>query len=867
MSRAVEAQPVFHRDVLASLSDKASQSLLELEAWSEGDQMVFETPQPTADSITVRDDLYHEFVKTASSIDHDEHPEETIAEWVEKLTSTPDGRERTSQIFLLAINTAASEYALLALYKSGYVDLHVVDEVSAKNCLHRAAAAASNRMQIIQLALENKVDVSHRDVYGKTPLHYACISGRREVMQLLLKHGAEVDPLDTDNFSPLLYSIVHRHPGCVQDLVDAGAKLEVDSERDYVPLNLACQYGEYESVKILLDKRPDLVCADAEGLYPFHLAARAGHSKLIPLLSSYGMNIDELDKLNQWTALMYAASEGNYETVKALLDAGADPGVLDENGHTALFHACWEGRLKCFYELSRRLPVGPQGHPVDASRPLSLDPKQSNEPEFVNSFGDMDIAEVDGIPDLSLPPPIIPLRRYGHNFLDNTKIILQLLFDSNSVSPVRFSDKGLLGAGRLTISTRNDNSFIPRTMLLPLSDVDRVVTFQVDSLDNFSMDMEVLSTFGTRTVAKAAVLPYVFKERHNRHIFENEVILPLYDMRLKPVGEINFRYQVVKPFMGKPLEITKYDTYWKSTSQIEHSHSKVPAISFVTASSLAGDYADVTVYITRDQHPVVTTNWNISIKGVEIPVGSLTLEKVLQLQNDEHEKVEETLASLSKITDASQVHSTLKNRIVPLTDLLRVVPIHINLNISVLYPTGLEVQESRFCLSCDTDLNSYVDEVLRVVFDHARQVRKSNMQEHGVSNGPGPTRAILFSSANADVCAVLNWKQPNYPVFFLMNGFQTNGRYISANMLIHDRLEDRRCVSLKDATNFATTNNLLGIIAGSDTVSIVPSVVPAVKASGLVLVANNRNGETCDVEGVDGVRSGHVLRFKQSIEM
>jgi CDK inhibitor PHO81 len=293
-------------------------------------------------------------------------------------------------------------------------------------------------------------------------------------------------------------------------------------------------------------------------------------------------------------------------------------------------------------------------------------------------------------------------------------------------------------------------------------------------------------------------------------------------------------------------------------------------MSFVTASSLSGDYADVRVYITRDQYPVVTTNWNVSIKGIDIPIGSLTLDKVVQLQNDEYQPVEETLAGLSKITHASQVHATLKNRIVPLSDLLRAIPVNVNLNILVLYPTALEVQESKFCLSCDTDLNEYVDNVLKVVFDHAREIRKANMNKQtpgGTSHGSGPTRAILFSAANPDVCAVLNWKQPNYPVFFFMNGFQTNGRYISAHQLVHDRFEDRRCVSLKDATTFASTNNLLGIICSSDVLNSVPSVVSSVKATGLVLVANNPKGDTSDVDGVDGLRTDHVLNFKQSIDM
>jgi CDK inhibitor PHO81 len=45
-----------------------------------------------------------------------------------------------------------------------------------------------------------------------------------------------------------------------------------------------------------------------------------------------------------------------------------------------------------------------------------------------------------------------------------------------------------------------------------------------------------------------------------------------------------------------------------------------------------------------------------------------------------------------------------------------------------------------------------VDAVLMAVFDHARQLRESK---------DNPLRNFVFSSYNADVCAALNWKQPN----------------------------------------------------------------------------------------------------------
>ena len=42
LSRAVEVQPCFNRDVISELSDQATTSLLELGAWAEGEKINYE---------------------------------------------------------------------------------------------------------------------------------------------------------------------------------------------------------------------------------------------------------------------------------------------------------------------------------------------------------------------------------------------------------------------------------------------------------------------------------------------------------------------------------------------------------------------------------------------------------------------------------------------------------------------------------------------------------------------------------------------------------------------------------------------------------------------------------------------------------
>ena len=54
------------------------------------------------------------------------------------------------------------------------------------------------------------------------------------------------------------------------------------------------------------------------------------------LLLDYQANPDHVDEEEGWTALMFAAAEGNDKVVKTLLRHNADRTIVDEDGDTAL---------------------------------------------------------------------------------------------------------------------------------------------------------------------------------------------------------------------------------------------------------------------------------------------------------------------------------------------------------------------------------------------------------------------------------------------------------------------------------------------------------------------------------------------------
>src|SRR6202000_941721 len=105
------------------------------------------------------------------------------------------------------------------------------------------------------------------------------------------------------------------------------------------------------------------------------------------------------------------------------------------------------------------------------------------------------------IPDLSLPPPIIPLRRYGHNFLDS-KTFVVINFGAPSFGPVEFFDKHKYPAARLTISSKSTD-LIPRNILLPMQEEFKTISSQIDNLETFTIEFDIYPTFGSKVIARA----------------------------------------------------------------------------------------------------------------------------------------------------------------------------------------------------------------------------------------------------------------------------------------------------------------------------------------------------------------------------
>ncbi|KAI8342970.1 hypothetical protein BC941DRAFT_410086 [Chlamydoabsidia padenii] len=924
LSRQIDIQPCFNTQFLCELADLASANRIELSdiqagipinnnSSSNSNNNISNASSSQQDDINnltgssqkadVMDDLELELVKAVSS-----NQGSLVREILDRIIQHPtsDDRDRLSRVFWHACSEGSDEIVTM-LINTNLINYEYVDDINERSCLH--VAAMSGRKELMASCTRNGGNVRATDVYGRTALHYATMNGFSDCVSFLLVEGADIESRDHDGFSPLIYAIVDGHAPCVAILLDAGANIEPSHEADHIPLSLACHCGHID-IALMLYHRGAKNIPNAETLYPLHIVARQGHEELCRLLSRNPEAVDVPDKYNSWTPLFWAASDGHAECVRILIAAGAKVNVKDENGKTALYYAAWEGYMDivqllidagCLTELAQQqsTTIAQQSSSLQQQQqPSSTQPSSTTTPSSETDMGAD--AELDTIPSLSLPPPIIPFRIYGHNYLDR-KYQVQICLRQ---PPIRLFDNTQISSLKLIISSNPDTGMIPHSVILPLSDDREIFSFQVDKLDDFFLEFDIFATFGSKVLGRGVALPLTFNSVDFK-IPECHCTIPLLDSHLKVIGELTYDYSVVKPFRGVQLEIGgRIETYWKSTNTVlppsssghatpepvsstitntmvtttgggdlvstsgVSSSSSSGLASFITASSLSGDYVRVVVQLTKDNIPVVYANWMIEYEGLSLAVSDLTFAQFCQIGNKllQQGDPNNSIAGNSMIIENLVGHPSFLS----LEQVLKTLPSTMGIHLELKYPSVTDLDLYSFCTI--TDRNTFVDTILQCIYDHVR-----SLPPHA------PNIRIFFSSFNAAICTVVNWKQPNYAVFYntccglnKSNAQRGVKRRLGQDEHIMNSLAAQQeqiisGTSLKEAVKFAKRNNLLGIISEATPLIQVPSLIKNIKESGLILVTSGQlneleqNQRIQERHGVDAMVINQVVHFNTTM--
>jgi ankyrin repeat protein len=212
--------------------------------------------------------------------------------------------------------------------------------------------------ELLGSLLAKKANVNVRNEFGSTPIAEAANLGDARMVKMLLDAGAEPEGANTDGQTALMLGINTGELPVVEMLIKAGARVNrIEELRNQTPLMWAAvaPRNAGQMVKLLLakgaDVRPRALYTDwpnqitsepraqyrpVGGLTALLYAARDGCYDCVEALIGAGAGVN-VPTPEGATALMLALDNQHNDVAKLLLDRGANPHVWDWWGRTALY--------------------------------------------------------------------------------------------------------------------------------------------------------------------------------------------------------------------------------------------------------------------------------------------------------------------------------------------------------------------------------------------------------------------------------------------------------------------------------------------------------------------------------------------------
>ena len=229
-------------------------------------------------------------------------------------------------------------------------------------------AAESGNAAMVERLLDAGANPGEMLPNGETALMMAARTGDVETIQLLIDRGAEIDARETlRGTAALMWAAAYGSQAAVQALVDRGADVSLQSDpvqqarRPYLAPTPKERIDEYlRGVgQAGTSLAADLVSGgDDTAETPVSVASDEAERQSTgdpvqpaDVVGDFGGYRRERPMSGGLTALVFAARHGDIETVRILLDAGADVNQVTEYGWTALLTAT-QNR---YYQLGRYL--------------------------------------------------------------------------------------------------------------------------------------------------------------------------------------------------------------------------------------------------------------------------------------------------------------------------------------------------------------------------------------------------------------------------------------------------------------------------------------------------------------------------------
>ncbi|EFA05211.2 uncharacterized protein LOC103313299 [Tribolium castaneum] len=294
--------------------------------------------------------------KQQSSVHHaaqNNHPD--VIEWLLARGAKINIFDKNQRNALHWAAHSGSLEAAKVLIKAG-IDIDVSDD-QGLTPLH--LAVLSGQLSIVTLLLDAKCDFKPVNVYKRTPLHLAAMNDLTDIVQVLLQQSNSVDCVESlYGRTPLHYAAWNGHPDCVKTLLLSNASFDIRCNFGYTPLHLATEAENYDCCRLLLEAGARFDIANRNGTtaldlvnsldifmlmmtfdtYPIHTATSKGNYVAIPEIVTLGHDINQFDSQGMRPLHLAVNLYQPFNTVRTLLDNGANVNLRDKDGYKPLHH-------------------------------------------------------------------------------------------------------------------------------------------------------------------------------------------------------------------------------------------------------------------------------------------------------------------------------------------------------------------------------------------------------------------------------------------------------------------------------------------------------------------------------------------------
>ena len=168
----------------------------------------------------------------------------------------------------------------------------------------------------------------------------------QQKVRTLLNQHADVNARSDDGSTALLWAAHWNDVATADLLIRAGANANAANDFRITPLSLACTNGSAALVELLVKAGANPNTPIATGEAPIMTCASSGSLDAVRLLIGRGADVNAKEPSQNQTALMWAAAEHHPDVVRTLVELKADLQAHTKKGFTALHFAAREGDLE-----------------------------------------------------------------------------------------------------------------------------------------------------------------------------------------------------------------------------------------------------------------------------------------------------------------------------------------------------------------------------------------------------------------------------------------------------------------------------------------------------------------------------------------